>query len=313
MVGDFLATGTVLAIAVMLAVMPCSLHAQDEDPEFTRRGADACLRCHDEEGEFPVYDIFRTKHGSRHDPNSPFASAQCESCHGPGSEHERAQRRDDNSSPSRDFGRFAATPVAEQNEVCLDCHADHDRMGWFGSAHDEQDVSCASCHKVHAEQDPVFDAIAQQQVCFDCHPRTKGQTMLPSTHPLRFGKMSCTDCHSAHNGNNDFQLARTSVNDTCYTCHAEKRGPFLWEHAPVPEDCSLCHNSHGSSHAGMLKQRPPQLCQQCHMPTGHPSIAYTTDAASDSFQSRFMMGAACSNCHAQVHGSNHPSGVTLTR
>lgn len=294
-------------------ILPLSPAAADEASDYTRRGADSCLRCHDETGEFPVVDLFRTPHGSRYDPNSPFSSAQCETCHGPGADHERAQRRNEDTAPLRDFGRFAATPVAEQNGVCLDCHTDHSRLGWFGSAHDEQEVSCASCHQVHVEQDPVFDAVSQQEICFDCHAETRAQTLKPSAHPLRFGKMGCTDCHSAHDGNNDFQLAASNVNDSCYSCHAEKRGPFLWEHAPVPEDCTLCHDAHGSNHAAMLKQRPPLLCQQCHMPSGHPGVAYTSDAFDDGFQSRFLLGAACSNCHEQVHGSNHPSGVTLTR
>jgi len=213
----------------------------------------------------------------------------------------------------RTFGRGAATPAQEQNETCLSCHQTHDRLGWYGSAHEEQEVPCAACHQIHTERDPVFDSLSQQDICFDCHPRTRAQSYLASSHPLRFGKMACTDCHSPHNGHNDFQLLETSVNDTCYTCHAEKRGPFLWEHAPVAEDCTLCHNPHGSNHGAMLSQRPPLLCQQCHMPAGHPSIAYTGEATDDLLQSRFLMGASCSNCHAQVHGSNHPSGVTLTR
>ena len=32
-------------------------------------------------------------------------------------------------------------------------------------------------------------------------------------------------------------LKEASVNDNCYKCHAEKRGPFLWEHPPVRENC----------------------------------------------------------------------------
>ncbi len=211
------------------------------------------------------------------------------------------------------FGQDANAPVEEQNQVCLGCHTDHGRVGWFGSVHEEEEVACATCHRIHAEDDPMEDAIAQQDACFGCHPRTRSLALMPSSHPLRFGQMACSDCHDAHNGLNDFQLVKTNVNDTCYTCHAEKRGPMLWEHAPVPEDCSLCHNPHGSNHAAMLKQRPPLLCQQCHMPSGHPSMAYTSDSIEDSYASRFLLGASCMNCHTQVHGSNHPSGVSLTR
>jgi hypothetical protein len=55
------------------------------------------------------------------------------------------------------------------------------------------------------------------------------------------------------------------------------------------------------------------LCQQCHSPAGHPSLAYTSELFDDSSQNRFMLGRACLNCHSQVHGSNHPSGATLHR
>jgi hypothetical protein len=29
--------------------------------------------------------------------------------------------------------------------------------------------------------------------------------------------------------------------------------------------------------------------------------------------SQFLVGSACLNCHAQIHGSNHPSGQALMR
>lgn len=279
-------------------------------PTYSRRGADSCLRCHGERSEFPVVAIFETPHGSLTNPDGPFAGAQCETCHGPAGAHERRPRGEDK---PRNFGLDAKAPAEEQNQVCLTCHNDHGRLGWFGSVHDEQEVPCAGCHKIHAERDPVLDKLTQQEVCYDCHPRNRSLALMPSSHPLRFGKMACTDCHDPHNGMNDFQLVESNVNDTCYTCHAEKRGPMLWEHAPVTEDCTLCHEPHGSNHAAMLKQRPPLLCQQCHSPSGHPSLAYTSESIEDSYSSRFLLGGSCTNCHSQVHGSNHPSGALLNR
>ena len=62
-------------------------------------------------------------------------------------------------------------------------------------------------------------------------------------------------------------LAQLTLNDNCYTCHAEKRGPFLWEHEPSSEDCGICHRPHGSLHPALLTSRPPLLCQQCHQST----------------------------------------------
>jgi DmsE family decaheme c-type cytochrome len=98
-----------------------------------------------------------------------------------------------------------------------------------------------------------------------------------------------------------------SINETCYSCHAEKAGPFLWEHPPVREDCMTCHNAHGSNNVDMLKIRAPRLCQQCHNAPFHPSEAFANLA------DRRVLGRSCVGCHANIHGSNHPSGFRFTR
>jgi predicted CXXCH cytochrome family protein len=89
----------------------------------------------------------------------------------------------------------------------------------------------------------------------------------------------------------------------------------LWEHAPVAEDCSLCHSVHGSMHAALLTKTPPLLCQQCHTVAGHPSVAYTAAGVptGGGGASVFLVAGSCTNCHTQVHGSNHPAGAKLMR
>ncbi len=81
--------------------------------------------------------------------------------------------------------------------------------------------------------------------------------------PLREGKMTCTSCHNPHGTVTPSLLRENSLNDTCYRCHTEKRGPFLWTHPPVQESCANCHNPHGSNHESMLIIANPRLCQQC--------------------------------------------------
>jgi DmsE family decaheme c-type cytochrome len=290
-----------------------SLATQLNAQDYTKQGADACLACHSAGAPQPAADIFFTKHASRSDPKAPFSDLQCETCHGPGQDHVTAQQKGEDILPMITFGNDSKTAVEQQNRVCLGCHESRGRLAWFGSKHETQDVSCASCHQVHSPRDRVFDSLEQQQACFECHPKRRADTLKSSSHPLRFGNMSCSDCHDPHNGNNDFLLQELTVNETCYTCHTEKQGPYLWEHAPVSEDCTFCHQPHGSNHAALLKKRPPLLCQQCHSPEGHPSTAFTSDSIEDNFSNRFLLGRGCLNCHSQVHGSNHPSGSTLHR
>lgn len=281
--------------------------------EFSRGGADSCLPCHGEASGKPVTAIFVTPHGAQSDPDAPFARLQCETCHGPGEDHARAQRHGESVRPPITFGTGSPSPASEQNPVCIGCHQTQGRLGWVGSRHEAARVACASCHQIHRPRDRVFDPLAQQQACFACHSRRRADTLKSSSHPLRFGEMSCSSCHDPHNGDNDFLLRASSVNETCYFCHAEKRGPFLWEHAPASEDCSLCHRPHGSNHPALLVKRPPLLCQQCHAAEGHPGMAYGSDDIDDNFKNRFLLSRACLNCHSQIHGSNHPSGATLHR
>lgn len=298
-----------LLIVLTLTVGTVATEAQD----YSSQGADACMPCHSAGAPKPAAEIFFTKHGSRTDPKAPFANLQCETCHGAGQDHVFAQQRGLDVLPTNTFGDKSNTPVETQNQICLNCHETRGRLAWFGSRHEREAVACASCHQVHRSRDRVFDSLEQQKTCFGCHPKRRSDILKASSHPLRLGNMSCSDCHDPHNGDNDFLLQELTVNETCHGCHTEKQGPYLWEHAPASENCSFCHRPHGSNHPALLKKRPPLLCQQCHSPAGHPSTAYTSELTENSSSNRFMLGRACLNCHSQVHGSNHPSGATLHR
>jgi DmsE family decaheme c-type cytochrome len=101
-------------------------------------------------------------------------------------------------------------------------------------------------------------------------------------------------------------LIDNSVNDNCYRCHAEKRGPVLFEHPPVKENCLNCHSPHGSMHESMLVAKQPRLCHNCHINSRHPSEPRVAT-------NRFVFNKSCVNCHSEVHGSNHPGGVRQIR
>jgi DmsE family decaheme c-type cytochrome len=146
----------------------------------------------------------------------------------------------------------------------------------------------------------------QMLLCTSCHLQKKAQLLRPGHMPMREGKMQCTSCHNPHGTPNDKMLLQTSVNQNCYTCHAEKRGPYLWEHAPVRENCLNCHDAHGSINEKMLKVKQPLLCQQCHQTSSHPGPAYPA-------QSRYAFNQGCMHCHPTIHGSIHPSGNRFFR
>lgn len=285
--------------------------AADEVP-YSRDGADTCLGCHDDE---ETLALFAGSHAVPSDARTPFGTGQlqCEACHGPGGNHAARVRRGEERPPVVRFGSGAPTEVPAQNAMCTGCHAPDLGFAWHGGPHDLNEVACADCHTLHSGTDPVLQAASQPAVCAGCHRIQRNETLKAFAHPIEDGKMGCTGCHSPHGESVEAQLVRRTVNDTCLTCHAEKRGPHLWEHQPVTEDCTLCHAPHGSNHPGMLTRRAPLLCQGCHAQAGHPSLVHDADGIATAVPSQYLLGNSCLNCHTQVHGSNHPSGSRLMR
>jgi len=278
-----------------------------------------CTVCHNETWRKPVLALYQTRHGNREDPRAPL----CTSCHGPSDSH----KADPSKHPDFVFAGANKLPAEAQNGQCLGCHGgDAKRMHWGGSTHQSRDISCTNCHEVHTPHDRVRDKLTQPEVCFACHKEQRNQINKPSRHPIPEGKMSCSDCHNPHGSTGPKLMKRDSVNDTCYTCHMEKRGPFVHVHEPVAEDCSNCHNPHGTTAENLLKARPPFLCHQCHTPhgaqvgqvagqgqaqpfAGSPLLSATTSGKSGI---NYFMARGCTNCHTQVHGTNNPSTTNPT-
>lgn len=283
--------------------------------DFSKKGADTCLSCHDEDSEFPVMDIFKTAHGNRLDKHAPLAQFQCESCHGAAGDHtQKRLAKDKTREPMIAYRQGDGVTADEKNKICGSCHEKTAESHWSGSIHQSNEVSCTDCHQIHAAKDPVQLKHNQVEVCGTCHQSERLASKRFSSHPLDYGQqMGCVDCHSPHGNLNEHSLVGETTNQTCFQCHAEKRGPFVWEHEPASEDCALCHAPHGSNHSAMLRQKAPFLCQNCHSAAGHPSLSQTSSGlgAPNGNSSAFLLGRSCANCHAKVHGSNHPSGSRL--
>ena len=176
-------------------------------------------------------------------------------------------------------------------------------------------VGCSNCHYISERRSEknLFITEDPKKACFQCHKERRAQLQRSSHMPLREGKMDCASCHNPHGGPGPSLLKTASVNETCYTCHAEKRGPMLWEHPPVRENCANCHEPHGSNYPNLLKMKVPYLCQSCHVGAGHPSNIYNANNLPGGTTDQRLLGKGCLNCHSQVHGSNHPSGPRFQR
>ena len=100
---------------------------------YTEKGADTCIKCHDEDAEYPVFDIFKTKHGTRGDKRAPFAGLQCEACHGPGSRHVEWAEIPPMARPNlEDYGLVVSTATMssrDEVELCAPCHSRRTELG----------------------------------------------------------------------------------------------------------------------------------------------------------------------------------------
>jgi len=229
----------------------------------------------------------------------------CENCHGPGSAHAKAGGGR-GVGGIMGFGDTDPRTAEEKNSVCLACHQRGDRTNWAGSTHETRGLACTNCHTIMkaVSRKSQLKTAFQPDTCFQCHKDRRAQMFRSSHMPMREGKVVCTDCHNPHGSNTEALLKKDSINDVCYTCHAEKRGPFLFEHAPVRENCDNCHEPHGTVNEFSLRLSRPRLCFECHQ-FGH--------AGSTGVGSVFTIGRSCQNCHTQIHGSNAPAGGAFHR
>jgi len=277
-----------------------------------------CTKCHDESENAPILSIYQTKHGVKGDARTP----SCTTCHGSSDKHS-AGDKDGKGRPSPDFvfkkGVYDKSSSQERMDRCQTCHKGEKRTYWNGSEHQINDVACNDCHVVHNPVDKVRSKQTQTQVCFTCHRDQQADSKKNSTHPIDVNKVVCSDCHNPHGSSGPKLLKKNTLNETCYLCHAEKRGPVRFEHQPVVQDCANCHTPHGSNISPLLKDRPPFLCQDCHdgshqsaapmgiKPGGIPVNPAVTSPSSGA------VGRACMNCHVLIHGSNSPAGGFFQR
>lgn len=276
---------------------------EDEPDEASIRAASShlgavtpyvCYRCHSSMEQFEQVAHPHQMLG----PNG----FSCETCHDPHGKVRKETRRD----------------------LCLQCHQGAPTMAWHSSTHDMHGVACTDCHDPHphtyAQRAVLVDhtsisrpsrlpmSVDEPNVCYKCHTDVYAQNAMPSHHPIKEGKIVCSDCHDAH-GQAQGNLREPTLNDVCYRCHADKQGPFVYEHPPVTENCGICHEPHGTVANNLLRQPTTFLCLRCHSghrtgPTFGPHTgAGLVDVGTGANQQRAFF-SDCTECHSQVHGSD---------
>jgi predicted CXXCH cytochrome family protein len=212
---------------------------------------------------------------------------------------------------------------------CLLCHISSKQQDFFEhSTHAAHGMSCDQCHTAHLVTEVKDQSLgglsypqghffqvpqlpdevrwlhssllkeSEPKLCFGCHGTVQAEFALPMHHRVPEGLVKCTDCHNPHGSLNRVSLNKPNF-QSCVNCHAEKRGPYIYEHASVKvEGCTACHTPHGSTNRMLLVRREGrQICLQCH--TG-----FHAQAAAPHSRLGFQTSGECTRCHTAVHGSN---------
>jgi len=279
-------------------------------------GSDACKDCH--EDQFKAFS--HTSHAQLTNIRSWNGKVTgCEACHGPGKAHM------EEGDPKKIIS-FKNKSSKEISETCLNCHAGREERNNFRRGeHWRNDIGCTDCHSSHEvvtganspgsitfvgktnAEKPGYATIAmlkqsEPQLCMSCHAETKPDFNKPFHHKVLEGAMKCSDCHNPHGGFEAKQTRlATGADGACIRCHADKQGPFTYEHAPLKtEGCTSCHTPHGSSNPRLLQfSRTNQLCLTCH------SVEHGVGAAEPAGpqHNQNAQYANCTNCHVKIHGS----------
>jgi DmsE family decaheme c-type cytochrome len=290
-------------------------------------GSDVCVSCHDDQARRFKNTVMGKAFAKPHTADEKLG---CESCHGPGKAHVEAGGSK-TTIPIR-YGKDTGNSVEEQNQSCVQCHKKGNRMFWAGSPHETRGMRCVDCHNVKQKIAKSMSGEAfmasrvsdvgglvkpETELCLQCHEMRRAQLQRSSHMPFREGKVTCSSCHNPHGTPNPAQLKQATINENCYSCHAERRGPFLWAHQPVTENCTSCHETHGSTNPQLLKARLPRLCQECHNEFSHggqyPLGNVLSSNGNPVGYNNKTLNRGCANCHSKIHGTNAPSGKFFVR
>ena len=262
-------------------------------------GAETCKTCHED-----VYNAWEKTPHWKTTLNKEGGPAHqgCEGCHGPGADHVAG------GGDKTKIFTFKDAAREETSARCLTCHGDgHEQSHFAESAHSSSDVGCLDCHSPHhAKEKEHLLVQSQPQLCYGCHTSAKADFAKPYHHRVNEGLVQCIDCHNPHGTATIRQVRALPSGDAiCYKCHADKQGPFVYEHVPVKtEGCTACHTPHGSTNPRLLKVMPVNmLCLQCHT----FSTTLTAGGPIGPAHNQSAKYQACTMCHNQIHGSNFSS------
>jgi len=283
-----------LALLLFFGLSPGTAGAAAEGAEKT---TPSCSDCHDQAKAFVNNPHARGKTQKGEVPN-----LVCTPCHGDGTLHMDAGGEKEKI--TKPMGRCGA-------ETCLECH---DKTTKCVSMHagkhaNSETVNCLSCHSIHSSELRARSLLAKKELdlCAGCH-QTQAASFRnkPYGHRIGRGGMECSTCHQPHGSTNagcEVAKLTKSGEAICVSCHADKKGPYVFPHGAVSiGGCLSCHEAHGSNNPKRLKRATVyQLCLECHSPLVGGTFGSQPPSFHNLLTARYQH---CTTCHVAIHGSN---------
>lgn len=250
-------------------------------------------------------------------PVHPPVAQNCLTCHSP--------HASDNP-----YQLLKPTSGDKAANLCLKCHDKGVGVAETGSRHAALDMGCETCHVTHKSGDSskVEFAVhlnkAPPALCLDCHDVTTEEAVAAHRNqPV--AQADCTSCHDAHDSSAPKLMAhylhppfadkscdlchqpaekgKVVLNEggnraLCYMCHDAKQKQVEQSKTQHPvfavtDNCTGCHNPHGSRTPKLLQASQGQVCAACH------------EKSSDAVRHGPYDKGQCSVCH-DPHGTELP-------
>jgi predicted CXXCH cytochrome family protein len=222
-------------------------------------------------------------------PLGRVAEAKCNGCHTTGFE----------------FVKDKATNVwkgvgnGELGIACEKCHGPGSRH--VNEANDAKAKGLALKPEASAIVHPLKDltALQQTEICAQCHGRNTNKTVTELSFPVGFlpGDVDMTSrsrfwSYSGTNNPDEFQYFWP--NDWASRNRQQSQDFAKSAHFAKNMSCLTCHTFHGKAEDAQLRQKPQELCTDCHSASGH---AKRPNAEMFAGSPMAKAGVQCVDCH----------------